>query len=72
MQVKTPEASSQKWVRKSTMAYLEGEQDLNWIVGIIGRDVDHALAVLADLGSYGEPERRQELSDWLGSEHGTH
>jgi hypothetical protein len=72
MQVKTPEASSQKWVRKSTMAYLEGEQDFNWIVGIIGGDVDHALTVLADLKNYGDPKRRQELSDWLGSEDGTH
>jgi hypothetical protein len=65
MQVKTPQATSQKWIRKSTMAYLEGEQDLKWIVGIVGGDVNHALTVLADLRNYGEPKRHQELSERL-------
>ena len=65
MQVKTPEASSQKWIRKSAMAYLEGEQDLKWIVGVIGQDVGHAMTVLTDLKNYGDPKRHQELSESL-------
>ena len=61
MEVKTPEASSRKWIRKSTMAYLEGEQDLKWIVGIIGEDAGYAREVLIDLKNYGDPKRHQEL-----------
>jgi hypothetical protein len=61
MQVKTPEASNKQWIRKSTMAYLEGEQELNWIVGIIGGDVGYAREILGTLKNYGDPRRYQEL-----------
>jgi hypothetical protein len=68
MQVKSPVASSEKWLRKSTMAYLEGDRDLKWIAGIIGRDISRAGEVLIGLQNYGDPKRHQELSDWCNRE----
>jgi hypothetical protein len=70
MQVKTPEASHETWIRKSTMAYLEGEKDLNWITGIISGDVFHARELLIGLKGYGNPGRYQELLGWCNSPFG--
>ncbi len=66
MQVKTAEESNKKRIRKSIMAYLEGLQELNWIVGIIGSDLGYAREILISLKNYGDDQKRhQELSDWL-------
>jgi hypothetical protein len=65
MDVKTPQASYANWLRKSAMAYLEGERDLKWIVGVLGSDVGNAIKILADLRTYGDPERYRALLSHL-------
>jgi hypothetical protein len=71
MQTKTVEQSTEKYVRNSLEAYLEGDQDLTWIAGIFRSgqaDVGAVRQMLANLPNYGLPERRSELSVWLDSD----
>jgi hypothetical protein len=71
VQTKTAPQSNEKYVRRSLQDYLEGEQNLNWFIGAMRSGQKDATAVrhmLADLHSYGKPERRKELSDWLDSQ----
>ena len=65
MQVKTVEASTQEWIRKSIMAYLEGEQNLKWIVGIVGSGAANAREMLLRLKNYRDRQRYQGLADCL-------
>jgi hypothetical protein len=67
VRVKTVEASIEKWVRKSIMAYLEGQKNLNWIVAVVGGYAADARQMLIGLKNYGDRERYQQLSDWLAS-----
>jgi hypothetical protein len=64
MHVKTVEASNEKWIRKSIMAYLEGQKNLKWIVGVVGNCVLDARRMLIDLENYGNPKRHRDISDW--------
>ena len=64
MQVKTVEQSTHEWIRKSIMAFLEGEKDLKWIASIAGQDVSHAREALLGLKDYGDPERYRRLLAW--------
>jgi hypothetical protein len=57
MRVKTPEVSYAYWLRKSMMAYLEGERTLKWIMGVIAKDPARAREVLTSLADYGDPQR---------------
>jgi hypothetical protein len=64
--MKTAKEASQKWVKKSLQAYLEGEKDLKWITGILrGMGKDEVVALLSSLEHYGLVERRNELNEWL-------
>ena len=58
------------WVRKSIMAYLDGEHNLSWIVGVIetAGDAEAAQHFLDELGGYGDPERREGLRRRLEAE----
>ena len=67
MHVRSMEQSAERYTRKSLMAYLEGEQSLKWVISIIGSGSE-ARQKLAELRTYGKPERQRELSDWLGSQ----
>jgi hypothetical protein len=70
MQTKTAQRSNEKYVRRSLQDYLEGQQNLKWIAGVIRggqADVAAVREMLADLPNYGLPGRRSELSDWLDS-----
>ena len=67
MHVRSLEQSAERYTRKSLMAYLEGEQNLNWIISIIGSGPE-ARQKLAELRTYGKPGRQRELSDWLNSQ----
>jgi hypothetical protein len=67
MRIKSNEQSTEKYLQKSLMAYLEGEQALPWIVSIIGFEAN-ARHRLAELQGYGKPERYLELSEWLDSQ----
>lgn len=66
MQVKTLEQTTAAYALNSLKAYLEGEQNLKWIIGIIGCSAS-AREMLSGLFGYGRPERYRELSDCLGS-----
>ncbi len=62
--VKSPEEGTRRYVLKSLMAFLDCEQNLNWIVGVIrvsGSVRDQRLAeVFQRLKEYGDPARYQE------------
>ena len=66
MHVKPLEQSTEKYLQRSLMAYLEGEQNLRWIASIIGSGYD-ARNRLAKLQGYGDLNRHRELSKWLDS-----
>jgi hypothetical protein len=68
MKTKTAEQATDKSERRSLMDYLEGEQTINWIIGIIGSD-EHARQLFSDLKGYraAKPERIRELSEWFDS-----
>ena len=66
MQVKSVEQATAAYALKSLKAYLDGEQNLKWIIGIIGCSAS-AREMLLGLSGYGRPERYRELSDCLGS-----
>ena len=57
---KSPEIAVRNYVRKSLMAFLEGEQSLNWIVGVIrssGMRGFPLQQILNRYKQYGDPER---------------
>ena len=64
MQVKSLEKTAEAYSFNSLKAYLEGEQNLKWIVAIIGCSAS-AREMLLRLRGYGRAERYSELSDWL-------
>jgi len=74
--MKTAQEASKIWVKKSLQAYLEGEKDINWIVGILrgsrgslrATEIQAIQDILSSLGPYGLAERRDELQHWLDFE----
>lgn len=66
MHIKSLTQTTERYLQKSLMAYLEGEQTLPWIVSIIGSGAN-ARQRLVNLQGYGRPERQRELLDWLDS-----
>jgi hypothetical protein len=61
--VKSPEEGMRRYALKSLMAFLDGEQTLNWIIGAIRESGvrDQRLAEIFErLDGYGDPERYQE------------
>jgi hypothetical protein len=71
MRKKSLEQSEQKYKRETLKTYLEGEQQLSWILGIFRSDkqaMRHMLAALYLSGhNTSKPERLRELSAWLDS-----
>jgi hypothetical protein len=62
MYVKPIAQSAEKWIRRSMLAYLEGERDLRWISGVVrGSEgqADHLL--LAEFRKYAGMPRYLEL-----------
>jgi hypothetical protein len=62
--------STAKSTRQSIMAYLDGEHNLSWIVGVIeaAGDAEAAQHFLDELGGYGDPQRRESLRRRLVAE----
>lgn len=56
---------SQKWLKKSLQAYLEGEQNLRWIDGILRGERPEDIRLLLDSLPYGLPERHAEIEAWF-------
>lgn len=66
MKIITAKEAAQRWVKKSLMAYLKGEQNLKWITGILrGLSKDEIMVFLSPVEHYGLVERRNELKEWL-------
>ena len=55
--------SNARWTRQSIMAFLEGEQNLSWIVSVIQTtgDAESARQFVSELSGFGDPERRDSL-----------
>jgi len=71
MKTKKTERSNEKYARRSLQNYLEGQNTLNWFVGSMRSAQVDAVAIrqmLADLVSYGLPERHSQLLNWLDSQ----
>jgi hypothetical protein len=66
MFVRSIEQSAERYIRKSLMAYLEGQKNLKWIISIIGSGTE-ARQLFSAMHGYGKPERRWELSDWFAA-----
>lgn len=60
--------STTKSTRQSIMAYLDGEQTLDWILRVIdsGGDREALRQFVRDLNGYGDPERHDQLLRRLG------
>ena len=70
MIVKPLEKATERYVRKSARAFLEGEKSLNWITGVLGHSglgKEATMTILGPLRNYGEGARAQALFDWLSS-----
>lgn len=69
LHIKPIEQCDAKRTRRSLMAFLEGEQNLNWIVGVIRSSASIVAAeqMLMELKGYGSSERYQELVAWFGA-----
>ena len=70
MEGKPIDETDAMWARKAIMAYLDGEHNLSWIVGVIQAACDAEVApqFLDELDGYGDPERRENLRRRLESE----
>jgi hypothetical protein len=68
MQVKSTQEATRRYVKKSAMAFLEGEKDLKWITGVLrnsGLAKEPTIVILLPLRDYGDTSRREALFSWL-------
>ncbi len=68
MKVKSLEKSTERYASRSSMAFLEGAQSPNWIMGVLshsGLSKERTLQVLLPLRNYGELARADALFRWL-------
>lgn len=61
--------SEKEWLKESMRAFLEGQQSLAWIAGIIFcvHDVPLATELFAELRGHGKADRYRELELWFQS-----
>jgi hypothetical protein len=70
MRVKSTQEATRQYVKKSAMAFLEGEKDLKWITGVLrhsGLAKEPTIVILLPLRDYGDASRREALFSWLES-----
>jgi len=62
--VKPPDVSAFRYAKRSLMAFLDGEQSLDWIVGVIGSSGIHGerlAEIFNELRDYpGDPARYEQ------------
>jgi hypothetical protein len=60
--------STAKSTRQSIMAYLDGQETLDWILNVIDSvgDRDALRQFVSDLRGYGDPKRHDQLLRRLG------
>jgi hypothetical protein len=69
MKVRSLSESVDRYVRHSIRAYCEGEQNLNWITGVIahsGLPLIAAYGIFSQVPFTGNMERRSALLHWFG------
>jgi hypothetical protein len=68
MIVRPVEQAAQKWLRRSMLAYLQGEKELSWVSGVV-RDSEKqaAILLLTEFHRYGATNRYLELQNYLRS-----
>lgn len=61
-------ASAARSTRQSIIAYLDGQETLDWILRAInsGGDAESLRQFIRDLKGYGDPQRRDQLLNRLG------
>jgi hypothetical protein len=70
MKVASVHEAARRYVRNSVRAFVEGQQNLKWISGILrhsGLTRQEILPLLLPLKEYGNTARATELRDWLES-----
>ncbi len=68
--MKSIQEATRRYVKKSVMAFLEGEKDLRWISGVLrhsGLAKEPTKAILLSLGDYGDRGRAKALLNWFES-----
>ncbi len=63
VRVKSPEETTRRYAQNSLRAYLEGQKNLNWIIGVIrssGVRGSRLVQVFERLRDYGDPVRYLE------------
>ena len=70
MNVRSAGEGDAKRTRRSVMAYLEGEQNLQWVAGTIlsTGDMDTARLFVRDLAGYGDAARYERLVRWVDAQ----
>ncbi len=80
MKVKSVEQSAAKWLQRTMLsdkdwmaecfrAFLDGKQNLRWIIGIVSAfgDMPAANGMFTALREYRDTDRYRELESWFGS-----
>ena len=70
MEAKPIDVKQAMWTRKAILDYLNGQANLNWVLGEIesAGDWEAAQHFLRELGRYGDPQRREDLCRRLNAE----
>jgi hypothetical protein len=71
MKVKSVRETTERYVRNSTMAFLEGKKDINWIRGVLqhsGMPKEVTWGLLLPLRGCGDTNRHNLLFNWLATE----
>lgn len=74
MRVRSLTESTDRYVRNSIRAYLDGEQGLAWVVGVIchsGADLRRCRALFASVAFLGDGSRRASLEAWFVEQEST-
>lgn len=70
MRIRPLKETVSRYIRNSTMAFLEGTQTVSWIAGVLmrsGLNKQETLPLVLPLRNYGQATRADVLFGWLNS-----
>jgi hypothetical protein len=70
MKVRSVRETAERYVRNSTMAFLEGKKDIDWVRGVLqhsGLPKETIWGLLLPLRGYGDADRGNLLFNWLAT-----
>lgn len=70
MKVKSVRETTERYVRNSTMAFLEGKKDINWVIAVLqhsGLPKQMTWDLLLPLRGCGDANRGNLLFNWLAT-----